>query len=116
VLRIYHNPACSKSRATLALIEQAGVAHEVVEYLRTPPAPDELDRVLRLLGLEPAQVARTHEDRFSELGLDANPPATRAAWLDVLCQHPVLLERPIVTDGARAVLGRPPENVKALLP
>lgn len=116
MLRIYHNPACSKSRATLALIEQAGVAHDVVDYLRAPPGVDELDRVLRLLGLEPAQVVRAHEDLFTELGLDVNPPATRAAWLEVLSRHPSLLERPIVTDGARAVLGRPPENVRSLLP
>lgn len=116
MLTIFHNPACSKSRATLELIQGAGAAHRVVEYLKRPPTTAELDQVLRRLGLEPAQVTRTHEDVWSALGHDQAPPPTRQAWLRVLVEHPILLERPIVTDGARAVIGRPPENVRALLP
>lgn len=116
MLTVFHNPACSKSRATLELVQGAGVAHRVVEYLKTPPSVSELDQVLRLLGVEPAQVTRTHEEAWTELGHDRSPPATRDAWLRVLVEHPILLERPIVSDGARAVIGRPPENVRALLP
>ncbi|MCO5170777.1 MAG: arsenate reductase (glutaredoxin) [Planctomycetes bacterium] len=115
MLTVYHNPRCSKSRATLALVEEAGVAHRVVEYLETPPTVKELDRLLDQLGLEPAQVTRTHEDAWAALGHDRAPPATRDAWLRALVEHPILLERPIVTDGRRAVIGRPPENVRALL-
>lgn len=115
MLTIYHNPRCSKSRAALERIRAAGAEHRVVEYLKTPPTVEELDQVLRLLGVEPAQVTRTHEDVWAELGLDRTPPPTREAWLKVLVEHPILIERPIVTDGARAVIGRPPENVEALL-
>lgn len=116
MLTVYHNPRCSKSRATLDLVRAAGVEHRVVEYLVAPPTVEELDRLLTLLGLEPAQVVRTGEDEYEALGLAAAPPRTRAAWLALLVKHPILIERPIVTDGARAVLGRPPENVNALLP
>lgn len=115
MLTVYHDPRCSKSRAALALVAEAGVAHRVVEYLKTPPTEDELDALLRLLDLEPAEVTRTHEDVWAELGHDRAPPATRAAWLRVLAAHPILLERPIVSDGRRAVIGRPPERVRALL-
>jgi arsenate reductase len=114
VLTVYHNAKCSKSRATLDLVRKAGVEHRVVEYLKTPPTVEELDRLLTQLGLEPEQVVRKGEDEYEAVAKD--PPRTRAAWLALLVKHPILIERPIVTDGARAVLGRPPENVKTLYP
>ncbi|MDR3606819.1 MAG: arsenate reductase (glutaredoxin) [Oligoflexia bacterium] len=114
-LKIYHNPRCSKSRATLEIIESKKAPVEIVNYLETPPSAAELDSLLRLLRLEPEQIVRKGEDRYEELGLEACPPKTRAEWIDVLVKNPILIERPIVTDGRRAVLGRPPENVQALL-
>lgn len=115
MLTLYHNGQCSKSRATLELIRKSGAELEVVEYLSTPPSPETLDQLLKMLGLEPEAIVRKHEDEFAELGLDRNPPKTRAEWLKILCANPILIERPIVTDGTRAVIGRPPENVLSLL-
>lgn len=114
-LTIYHNASCSKSRGTFEILETSGTDFEVVEYLKNPPDTATLDRLVTMLGMQPEQIVRTHEDVYEELGLDRNPPGTRAEWLEVLVKHPILIERPIVTDGKRAVIGRPPENVRKLL-
>jgi arsenate reductase len=111
-LTIYHNPKCSKSRATLALLEQRGAAPKIVEYLKTPPTRRELEAVVTKLGIEPEQLVRKGEDVFKQEY--AGKQLTRAQWLDALVRHPILLERPIVVAGDRAVIGRPPENVEAL--
>lgn len=113
-LTILHNPACSKSRATKELLEKFGKEFQVIEYLKTPPTAGQLDSLLKMLKLGPEEIVRKGEDRFSELGLDQNPPKTREAWIRVLVENPVLIERPIVSDGKRAVVGRPPERVKEL--
>ena len=113
-MKILHNPRCSKSRKTLALIEQAGVEPEVVLYLETPPAADELDEILGKLGLEPMELVRRGEEIYKELGLGGRE-LSRQELIDLMVAHPKLIERPIVIAGERAVLGRPPENVKELL-
>lgn len=110
---IYHNPRCSKSRQALALLEEAGATAQVVEYLKTPPTVAELDGMLRKLEVEPAAIVRTGEDRYAELGLKGKS-LSRAEWLEVLAANPILIERPIVIVGDRAVVGRPPERVKDL--
>ncbi len=107
---IYHNPRCSKSRETLALLEQRGIEAEVVEYLKTPPDRDELERILKMLGLEPRQLMRTKEAEYRELGLD-DPALSREQLLAAMLAHPKLIERPIVVRGGRAAIGRPPERV-----
>ncbi|MGH8729840.1 MAG: arsenate reductase (glutaredoxin) [Burkholderiales bacterium] len=112
-LRMYHNPRCSKSRATLALLREAGEEPEIIEYLKTPPDPNELDMLCKKLGLHPRQLFK--EDRAKELGLKASDERPRAEWLRLLADNPVLIERPIVVKGDQARLGRPPEAVKALL-
>ncbi|MCM2277297.1 MAG: arsenate reductase (glutaredoxin) [Oligoflexia bacterium] len=114
-LTIFHNQQCSKSRATLKILEEAKGSYSVVNYLETPPTAAELDALLNQLGLEPEAIVRKGEDRYEELGLEAKPPRSRAEWIDVLVKNPILIERPIVTNGKKAVIGRPPENVKALL-
>ena len=114
-LTIWHNPRCSKSRETLALIENAGHDVTVVNYLETPPTPTQLKKLLDQLGLTPEAITRTKEPRYAELGLKEKPPKTVQEWVTVLSENPVLIERPIVTNGKKAVLGRPPENVRALL-
>lgn len=114
-LTLFHNSQCSKSRAALALLEQSGREFEVVAYLDMPPTAALLDRLLTQLGMGPEQLVRRGEDLYEELGLEKNPPASRSEWIELLINHPVLIERPIVTDGTRTVVGRPPENVKALL-
>ncbi len=113
-MKILHNPRCSKSRKTLTLIEQAGVEPEVVLYLETPPAADELDEILGKLGLEPMELVRRGEEIYKELGLGGRE-LSRQELIDLMVAHPKLIERPIVIAGERAVLGRPPENVKELL-
>jgi arsenate reductase len=112
-ITIYHNPRCGKSRATLALIEERGLTPHVVEYLETPPTRTELKAILEKLGLKPEQLLRTSEDVYK--AEYAGKTLTDAQWIDAMVQHPILIERPIVIRGNRAVLGRPPENVKALL-
>lgn len=116
-MEIWHNPRCSKSRATLGLLEDAGVAPDVRRYLDDPPSADELRRVLGLLGRAPWELVRTGEDTYRELGM-ADWGRTEAdvdRWVDAMVAHPRLIERPVVVDGDRAVLGRPPEDVRSLL-
>ncbi len=112
---IYHNPRCSKSRATLALLEEQGVNTTVVEYLKTPPDAGELERILGLLKLEPRDLMRHKEAEYRELGLD-DPALDRAALIRAMVEHPKLIERPIVVSGRKAAIGRPPERVLDILP
>jgi arsenate reductase len=112
---IYHNPRCTKSREALERLRKAGVEPKIVEYLKAPISAPELDRLLKQMGLTPAEIVRTTEERYIDLELAKSPPKTRSAWVKLLADNPVLIERPIVTDGNRAVLGRPPENVDRLL-
>lgn len=111
---IYHNPRCSKSRQTLELLQQQGVAPQVVEYLKTPPNHDQLKDILAKLGLQPRQLMRTKESLYKELGLD-DPSLDADALIQAMVDHPKLIERPIVLVHGKAALGRPPENVLEIL-
>ena len=113
-MKIYHNPRCAKSRQTLALIEEAGIEPEIVEYLKTPPSQAELDRLLRLLGLEPQELMRKGEAIYKELELGKRKLSRKEA-IRTMVENPKLIERPIIVKGKQAVLGRPPENVRELL-
>ena len=114
-MELWHNARCSKSRGAKALLEERGVTFTERRYVEDPPTVAELDRVLRALGKEPWEVFRSGEPVASALGLAALP-YDRATWLEVLVANPILIERPIlVTDDGRAVIGRPPEAVLALL-
>ncbi|HEU4624932.1 MAG TPA: arsenate reductase (glutaredoxin) [Steroidobacteraceae bacterium] len=110
---IYHNPKCSKSRATLALLQEHGIEPRIVEYLKTPPTVAELKAIVAKLGIKPEQLMRKGEDEYK--AHYAGKTLTDAQWLEALAKHPILIERPIVVSGERAVIGRPPENVNALL-
>lgn len=112
-MKIYHNPRCSKSRQTLALIRAAGVEPEIVEYLNEPPSVEELDDLLKKLRLEPRDIMRKGEAEYKDLKLK-DRELERDEALRLLVKHPKLIERPIVVKGRNAVLGRPPENVKEL--
>ena len=112
---ILHNPRCSKSRQTLQRLRDAGVEPAITEYLTSPPTAERLRAILRLLGLDdPRALMRTKETPYAELGLaDVTAPD---ALIQAMVAHPILIERPIVIrNDARAVLGRPPENVDTLL-
>ncbi len=111
---IYHNPRCAKSREALKLLRERGVEPRIVEYLKEPPSQAELDRLLRLLGLEPRALMRRREKVYKELGLD-DPGLKRRDLVRAMHEHPILIERPIAVRGDRAVLGRPPERVLELL-
>ena len=111
--QIYFNPACSKCRSALALLDERGIDPEVVRYLDVAPTPTDLERLMHLLGIEdPRSMLRTGETVYKELQLDG---ATRAELLDAASAHPILLERPIFVRGDKAVIGRPPERVLELI-
>ena len=112
-ITIYHNPRCSKSRATLALLQENGIEPEVVLYLDQSPSASELQDLLNKLNMTAGQLVRRGEDDYETAGL--NTQVEDAAILAAMAVHPKLIERPIVVKGDRAVLGRPPENVLALL-
>ena len=109
---IYHNPRCNTSRRTLALLEQRGIAPDIVEYLKTPPDKAELKRLLRLLGMSPRQLLRKKE--AAAAGLD-KPGLSDEQLVAGMVKHPIVIERPIVVNGDRAALGRPPEAVLKIL-
>lgn len=111
---IFHNPRCSKSRATLEILRAEGVEPEVIEYLHTPPSAAELDRICEMLGCGPRELIRTGEKEYKELHLD-DPTLTPKQLRETMAKHPILIERPIVVKGNRAVVGRPPERVRELL-
>ena len=111
---IYHNPRCSKSRQTLALIEEQGVTPKIVDYVKTPPSAAELKRVLKKLGLKPRDILRKGEAVYAELGLDGKD-LKDDALIALMVKNPILIERPIVVSGDRAALGRPPEAVLKIL-
>ncbi len=111
---IYHNPRCSKSRATLKLIEDAGIIPEVILYLEQPPDAGALKGIIELLGCPVSDLIREGEALYRELGLAERTP-DEDEWLRILISHPKLLERPIVVHNDKAVIGRPPENVLEIL-
>ena len=111
--KIYHNPRCSKSRATLALLQENGIEPEIIEYLKQPPTASELKAILSSLGMKPEQLVRRGEEVFK--ARYAGKKLTDAQWIDAMVEHPILIERPIVIRGKRGVLGRPPENVNQLI-
>jgi arsenate reductase len=111
--RIYHNPRCSKSRSTLALLQERGIEPEVILYLQSPPDMAALRELLSLLGKTAPELVRRGEADYKALGL--GPGSSEEELLAAMAAHPKLIERPIVVRGQRAVLGRPPENVLELI-
>ena len=111
---IFHNPRCTKSRQTLALLEQKGIQPELRLYLENPPSQQELKDILSLLGMKATELLRTKEDLFKELVAKEGAPddAKALAWM---VQNPKLIERPIVIKGKKARIGRPPEKVLEIL-
>ncbi|HEY0371968.1 MAG TPA: arsenate reductase (glutaredoxin) [Thermoanaerobaculia bacterium] len=108
-----HNPRCSKSRAALELMRDAGVDLPVREYLKEPLSVEELRNIVELLGVRPIDIVRRGEAQFKELGLSDETPDDEV--LRAMAEHPILIERPIVIRGKRAVIGRPAENVREIL-
>ena len=111
---IYHNPRCSKSRQTLELLKEHDIEPNTVEYLKTPPDHQTLDRILTLLDLQPRELMRKKETAYKENNVD-NPELSRDELIDIMIKNPILIERPIVIIGDKAALGRPPENILDIL-
>ncbi|MCX7121744.1 MAG: arsenate reductase (glutaredoxin) [Gammaproteobacteria bacterium] len=107
-ITIYHNARCSKSREALTLLQEKNCALEVVEYLKSPLNESQIKTLLKQLQLKPIDMIRTKEECFSELGLSKT--STDAELIKAMVANPILIERPIITDGEKAVIGRPPEN------
>ncbi|WP_343081745.1 arsenate reductase (glutaredoxin) [Ostreiculturibacter nitratireducens] len=110
---IWHNPRCTKSRETLALLEARGIAPEVRLYLKDQPSAEEITEALQLLGQPAIALVRTKEAAFRDLGLTKDAPD--ATLIAAMAEHPVLIERPVVFANGKAALGRPPEAVLEIL-
>ena len=113
-ITIYHNPRCTKSRQTLALLRQHGAEPEIVLYMEQPLNKKTLRSVLTKLGMSAREILRTAEAAYKERGLAA-PGLSETQLIDAMLEEPRLIQRPIVVKGNRAVLGRPPENALELL-
>lgn len=111
---IFHNPRCSKSRETLGLIQAAGIEPDVVEYLKTPLSVQALKELLALLQCSAAQIMRTNETVYKDLGLGSEQ-TSEEVLIEAIARNPILMNRPIVCTDKGAVLCRPPELVKQLL-
>jgi arsenate reductase len=113
MLKIYHNPRCSKSREGLAIIEDSGKTFEVIKYLNERFTAKELSEIITLLEIDPIDLVRKNEsiwkEEYKHLSLTAQEV------VDAMVKHPKLIERPIVTNNGKAVIGRPPESIKQIL-
>jgi len=110
----YHNPRCGKSRQTLQLLKDQGVAVEVIEYLKTPPTAEVLDQLLQMLAMQPRELMRKKEAVYKDLDL-GHSELNKQALIEAMIANPILIERPIVVVGDKAAIGRPPEAILSLL-
>ena len=108
-VRVYHNTRCSKSRDVCTILEKKKVKTEIVEYLKTPPTQQEIKGLLKMLGMKAEQIVRKKEPIFLEKFVGKK--LTEAQWIKALAQYPILIERPIIVKGNKAIIGRPPEKV-----
>ena len=111
-ITLYHNPRCSKSRAVLTLLQKRGLDIEIIDYLKTPADARTLANLLTKLGGPVHQLVRSSESEYRTLNL---VEANEAQLIKAIAKHPILMQRPIVVSGDRAAIGRPPENVLAIL-
>jgi arsenate reductase (glutaredoxin) len=111
---IWHNPRCSKSRETLALLRDSNIEPEILEYLQSPPTATEISHVLTLLGLEPRELMRSNESVYSEHNLD-DTSLSRQTLINAMHRYPILIQRPVVISNGKARIGRPPEVVLEIL-
>lgn len=113
-VKIYHNPRCSKSRATLALLEEQGVEPDVIHYLDNPPSAEEITEILKKLGKSARELMRKGEAAFKDKDL-GDESLSEDALIEAMAGEPILIERPIVVKGSKARIGRPPESVLEIL-
>jgi len=113
-VQILHNPRCSKSRATLQILEQSGIDPEIILYRDTPPDVEQLTSILQKLGMQPRELMRKGQSEYKELGLD-NAQLSDQELIAAMIKTPILIERPIVLANNKAAIGRPPESVLDIL-
>lgn len=113
MLTIYHNNRCGKSRNALSILQEKNIPFKVVEYLKDVPTIEEIKTILKKLKLKPHDIIRTKEAIY--LGKFKGKTLTDDEWLQVLHEHPILIERPVVINGNKAVVARPPEKVNEIL-
>ena len=113
-LVIYHNPSCSKSRETLQILENNNLSPTIVEYLDNPPTRQELTKIIEMLGVSARDLLRTTEQVYEDAKLEREA-LSEDEIIAAICQHPILLQRPIVVSGDRAVIGRPPDRVLEII-
>lgn len=113
MFKIYHNSRCSKSREACSILNEKGVKFETIEYLKTPPTQKEIKELLKMLGMKAQDIVRKGEPLFKEKF--ANKKLSEGEWIKVLAENPILIERPIIVKGDKAVIGRPPEKVLDLI-
>ncbi len=113
MIKIYHNVRCSKSREACSIIADKGIKAEVVEYLKTPPTQKEIKELLGLLKLKAEEIVRKGEELYKTKY--KGKTFTEAQWIKILAENPVLIERPIIVNGKKAVIGRPPEKVLEII-
>jgi arsenate reductase len=112
-MKIYYNARCSKCRDTLCLIKKSGENPEIIDYLKNPIDLDSLKQIVKILGIKPEALVRKKEPLYIEKFKDKN--LSDLKWLKALCKYPILIQRPIVIKGDKAIIGRPPEGVLALI-
>jgi len=110
---IYHNPRCTKSRQALALLEKKGKKIQVIEYLNTPPSEKDLKTILKKLNISAFDLVRMKEPLYKEKY--KSKKLSESQWIAILAKNPILIERPIIVKGNKAVIGRPTENINLLL-
>lgn len=112
--KIYHNTRCSKSRATVAILEQNDVDFEVVNYLVEPPSEIEIKDILKDLGISARELMRKGETKYKKLGL-SDKSLSEKELISAMLEFPILIERPIVRTEKGVAIGRPPENIIAII-
>ncbi len=112
-MKIYHNPRCSKSREGLAIVEASNLNFETIKYLETPISKEELTEIIKLLGIAPLDLVRKNEALWKENYKNKN--LSDSEIISAMVEHPKLIERPIVINNGKAVIGRPPEIIKTIL-
>ncbi len=113
MLKIYHNTRCSKSREACSILEDKGVEFETIEYLKTPPTQKEIKGLLKMLGMKAQDIVRKGEPLYKEKFADKK--LSESEWVKALAENPILIERPIIVKGNKAIIGRPPEKVLEFL-
>lgn len=113
MIRVYHNNRCSKSRGACDILKANGIEAEIIEYLKTPPTENEIRDILDKLGMKASEIVRRGENIYKNNF--AGKEFTESEWIKILSENPILIERPIIVNGDKAVIGRPLEKINEII-